>query len=209
MVNDAFYAFCLDDPAVPAFCSFSKLYFGTEADLLEVAGNLEKYGNYPETAAGIRSFFAGNTGVTHVIAYKEIPVLQPVEMLDSSEMMIGPYQWTHMNTWDCPYDLRFDSAIISQLLLRYDGKVLRCIRARFNGLAYLAYADRWNPIGGTIFGHPSVLSIRPKPEGGYDFGTILYMCEDSATSPLELWHKMHDPDALNFNPIIDEVLGDG
>ena len=151
MLNDAYYAFCLDDPAVPAFCSFSKLYFGTEADLLEVAGNLEKYGNYPETAAGIRSYFAGNTGVTHVIAYKEIPVIQPAEVLDSSKMQIGPYQWTHMNTWDCPYGLRFDSAIISQLLLRYDGKVLRCIRARFNGLAYLAYADRWNPIGGTIF----------------------------------------------------------
>ena len=209
MLNDAFYAFCLDDPAVPAFCSFSKLYFGTETDLLEVAGNLEKYGNYPETAAGIRSYFAGNTGVTHVIAYKEIPVIQPAEVLDSSKMQIGPYQWTHMNTWDCPYDLRFDSAIVSQLLLRYDGKVLRCIRARFSGLAYLAFADRWNPIGGTIFGHPSVLSIQPKPDGGYDFGTILYMCEDSAESPAELWTRLNDSNALIFDSICEEVFGDG
>ena len=209
MLNDEYYAICLDDPAVPAFCSFPKLYIGSEEDLLTLAANLDRDGVYAGTAAGIRSYFAGNTGVTHIIALAEIPVIQPVEVLDISELHLGARQWTHMNTWDCPYDLRFDSASVSQILVRHEGKILRCIRARFNGLTYLAFAGRWMPIGGTIFGHYSVLSIRPLRNGGYDFGTILYMCEDSAKSLAELWPKLNDPDALIFDSICAEVFGDG
>ena len=65
------------------------------------------------------------------------------------------------------------------------------------------------PIGGTIFGHSSVLSICPLPNGGYDFGTILYMCEDSAASSVDLRQKMHDPETLIFDSICEEVFGDG
>lgn len=68
MLNDDYYAICLDDPAVPPFCSFPKQYIGCEEDLLTLADNLDRDGVYPKTAAGIRSYFAGNTGVTHVIA---------------------------------------------------------------------------------------------------------------------------------------------
>lgn len=209
MLNDDYYAICLDDPAVPPFCSFPKQYIGCEEDLLTLADNLDRDGVYPKTAAGIRSYFAGNTGVTHVIALAEIPVIRPVEVLDISELHVGAHQWTHMNTFDCPYEMRFDSADVSQILVRHEDKILRCIRARFSGLAYLAFAGRWLSIGGTIFGHPSVLSIRALPNGGYDFGTILYMCEDSAESPAELWPKLNDPDALIFDSICEEVLGDG
>ena len=209
MLNDDYYAICLDAPGVPPFCSFPKQYIGSQEDLLKLSDNLDRDGAYPKTAAGIRSYFAGNTGVTHVIALAEIPVIKPVEVLDISELHLGERQWTHMNTWDCPYDMRFDSADVSQIIVRHEDKILRCIRARFNGLAYLAFAERWMPIGGTIFGHYSVLAIRALPNGGYDFGTILYMCEDSAECPVELWTKMHEPDALIFDTIIEEVLGDG
>ena len=152
MLNDDYYAICLDDPAVPPFCSFPKQYIGCEEALLTLADNLDRDGVYPKTAAGIRSYFAGNTGVTHVIALAEIPVIRPVEVLDISELHLGAHQWTHMNTFDCPYEMRFDSADVSQILVRHEDKILRCIRARFSGLAYLAFAGRWLSIGGTIFG---------------------------------------------------------
>ncbi len=208
-MKSSYYAICLDDPATPAFCSFPKVYFGTKSDLLAVARDLEENGNYLETASGIRRFFAGDVDVSHVIAHEKRPVLQPVEVLDSSELQLSERQWAHMNIWDYPYEMRFDSAEVSQLLLLHEEMFVRCIRAQFTGLSYLSFGDRWQPIGGFILGHPSVLAIRSNPEGGFDFGTILYMCEDSADSPDELLKKMNDPQSLLFDSIIEEVLGDG
>jgi hypothetical protein len=72
------YAFYLDDPAAPSFCSFSKLYFGQKADLLKVAERLEATDCYPGTVSAIRDYFSGNLSASHNIAYQTIPVLQPV-----------------------------------------------------------------------------------------------------------------------------------
>ena len=208
-MSDTCYAISLDDPATPSYCSFPKLYFGNEKDMFLLAENLDANGNYAETAAGIRSYFAGNTSVTHWIADAEIPVLQPVDVLASSELQIGPRAWTHINIWDCPYEMRLDKATVSQLLLRYEGKYFRSIRAHFTGLCYHSFNDRWQPIGGFILGHPSVLSILPLPDGSYAFGTVLYMTEDTADSPEDLQAKMNDPDAIIFDSICEEVFGDG
>ena len=41
-MSEKYYILRLDDPAKPGFCTFDKMYVGTEETILQVASNLEK-----------------------------------------------------------------------------------------------------------------------------------------------------------------------
>ena len=209
-MTEPYYAFYMDDPASPSFCSCSKIYIGTKVDMLRVAENLRTCGIYYEdTVAGIHAYFDGKTDVTHNIAYQDIPVLEPVEVLETSEMQIGAKEWVHLNAWDCPYKMRFTAAHISQVLLQKDGSFLRCIRASISNLQYWAFNNEWRLAGEFVFGNGAILDTCNKPDGSTTVRTILYVTEDQADSLEEQRRKMNDPDALVFDEICDEIFGDG
>ncbi len=208
-MSEQYYALYLDDPASPSFCSFSKLYVGSETDMLRVAVNLSSEGVYEETANGIHAYFKGNTNVRHRIAYQEFPVLEPVDAVDSSEMQIGTREWVHINTWDCPYYMRCASARVSQLILRQEESFCRYIRVSFSDLKYSGNHDEWIPIGDSIWGNASVLDVQKNPDGSSVVGLILFVAEDSSDSLVELQKKMNDPNELVFNLFCDEIFGDG
>ena len=204
-----YYALYLDDPATPSFCSFSKLYVGTQDALMRVADNLKQDGMYEETAEGILTYFSGNHDVTHHIAFSELPVLEPVKVLEKAEMQLEGKRWDHINTWDQPYHMSFSSALISQLLLKEGKTYRRCISASFSDLCYLGFKDEWRPVGSLVFGNASVLDIQLRADGHSSVSTILYVTEDLSDSLEEQLRKMNDPDALVFDSICDEIFGDG
>ena len=204
-----YYALYLDDPATPSFCSFSKLYVGTQDALMRVADNLKQDGMYEETAEGILTYFSGNHDVTHHIAFSELPVLEPVKVLEKAEMQLEGKSWDHINTWDQPYHMSFSSALISQLLLKEGKTYRRCISASFSELSYLGFKDEWRPVGSLVFGNASVLDIQLRADGHSSVSTILYVTEDLSDSLEEQLRKMNDPDALVFDSICDEIFGDG
>ena len=206
---EQYYAFYLDDPATPAFCSIPKLYVGSKSDLLRVADNLIQDDVYPETSAGIREYFDGKVGCTHIIAYQEMPILRPVRVLEASELLVYEREWTHLNTWNCPYHMKFQSASVSQILILKDELFYRCIRARFQELSYESICGGWKQIGDSIFGHACVIDVCSVPEDDFTFRSILYVVEDSAKTPEILLSRMNDPKYLVFDRICDEVFGDG
>lgn len=206
--RDLLYAFYLDDPAAPSFCSFSKLYIGQKADLLKVAERLEASDCYPETASAIRDYFSGNLSVSHNIAYQNIPVLQPAKLIHSSHISVGKRNWDHINTWDCVYKISVDGIEAEQIIIEHEEKFYRCIRAKLLKPRYLGFKNQWRSIEGFIFGHESVLAF-DKTDAGDTLENVLYVVEDSSDSAKELIEKMNDPNKLVFDRVLDEVFGDG
>lgn len=208
-MNEPYYEFFLFDPATPSFLSMPKRYIGNKSGLLAVADQLAEEEYYKDTTEGIRAFFNGRTDVTHSIAFQTIPVLRPIRVLERTELVLGEREWDYINVWDCPYHMRFRSAKVTQLLVQVEEKYLRFVLAEMTGFSYLGFIDRWRPIGGFIMGNASVLDVRDREDGGYDFCNLLYVCEDASDSLEEQRQKMRDPDAVVFDGICDEVFGDG
>lgn len=206
--RDMLYAFYLDDPASPSFCSFSKLYIGQKADLLNVAERLEAVNCYPQTVSAVRDYFSGNLSASHNIAYQTIPVLQPVKLIYSSHLSVGKRKWDHINTWDCVYKISVEGLEAEQIVVLHDEKYYRCIKAKMLNPCYLGFNNQWRSIDGFVFGHESVLSFG-KTETGVALENILYVVEDSSDSVNELERRINDPNELIFDRILDEVFGDG
>lgn len=201
-----FFVLNLWEPAAPAFCSSTKPYAGSKYDLQKVAANMKNADPQSETAKAIQEYFGGNHGATHKIAYQELLVLTPVRVLASSKMTLPGRTWEHLNVWDCPYTMKFDSAEVSQIIVRSDGKYHRCIRAKFTDLCYEGIKGEWRPVGSVLFGNASV--IETNSEAG-TFENLLYVQEDVSDAKEQLEAKLNNPDAIVFDRICDEVFGDG
>ena len=178
------YALELWEPAAPAFYSASKLYIGDKENLLKAASSMEQSDPESRTAKAIREYFSGNREATHNIAYKEIPVLKPVRVLAQSKMTVPERTWEHLNVWDFPYRMRLDAAEVQQILIKYECRYHRCIKAEITNLCY-------------------------KVTGQELFGNILFVQEDSSDEKEVLIQKMNDPEALIFGRICDEIFADG
>ncbi len=202
------YVIKLWEPAAPSFCSFDKMYIGSKQDILSAALNMEHDDAESETAKAVRVYYGGNHEAKHNIAYKEIPVLKPVRVLASSKMTLQEKTWDHQNIWDCPYRMKFDSAEVEQIIVRYEGKYHRCIKAKIIGLCYKGINGEWAPVD-MVFGNGCVLNSVLEPSGKMIFETLLYVQEDDSKDKESLIHKLNDPGEVVFDRICDEVFGDG
>ena len=205
-IMEKHYVLKLWEPAAPAFCSFAKPYVGSKHDLLKVAANMQNADPQSETAKAIREYFGGNHGATHKIAYQELPVLTPVRVLASSKITLPSRVWEHLNVWDCSYKMEFDSAEVSQIIVRSDGKFHRCIRAKFTDLCYEGIKGEWRPVGSVLFGNASVIET---DLGAGIFENLLYVLEDVSDTKEQLKAELNNPARIIFDRICDEVFGDG
>ena len=94
-MSEKYYILRLDDPAKPGFCTFDKMYVGTEETILQVASNLEKAERYTDTVTAIRSYFKGNLDAEHNIAYRNQKVLIPIKIEKEG---VRTKSWT--KTWN-------------------------------------------------------------------------------------------------------------
>ena len=113
-----YYILRLWDCATPSFCSFDKVYVGTEADIRKAIASMKRAGVNDETVAAVSHYLSGDKAATHNIAYKDIPALEECQLLRTSELKIEATEWEHINVWGFPYKMKCDSAEISQILVR-------------------------------------------------------------------------------------------
>ena len=114
--------------------------------------------------------------------------------------------WEHLNVWDCSYKMEFDSAEVSQIIVRSDGKFHRCIRAKFTDLCYEGIKGEWRPVGSVLFGNASVIET---DLGAGIFENLLYVLEDVSDTKEQLKAELNNPARIIFDRICDEVFGDG
>lgn len=202
------YVFYLDDPATPSFCSFDKLYVGTQGTIAKGIERMRAENHYPHTVEAYDQFLAGDKEVTHYVAYAPCRLLTPVRVLHATTLELGPHSWEHLNTWECIYKMRFKHATVRQILIRHKNKYHRCIRAEITDLCYDATID-WQPLTSGFWGHDYLLEVQQLPDGHFVFSNTLYVEEDQFATKEEAIALMSDPSKVVFDNICDEIFGDG
>lgn len=210
-LSEKYYVFQLDDPATPGFCSFNKLYVGTEETLKAVASNLEKSGSYPETARALRDYFKGNHSAEHRIAYRTQKVLVPIKIESEHKKFFENKKWTHINIWGFPYEMKCDSALIHQIVFNYDGNTYRCVRAWLKNLCYESVGGNWNPLNEGFWGNDSILYVASVPDStDFTFTNLLYVeeshYEDDVPTAI---NDMLTDEKIELKRICDEIFADG
>lgn len=207
---DTYYAINFKDCAMPAFCTFTHVYFGTQSELMQVASNLEKDNISPETSKAIIDYFNGDTSATHTVAFWKYNVLTPVEVLAEQEFILENHKWTHINIWGFPYEMKSDFIKAHQLIFKYENKIYRTIKGRFKNLCYDGI-DNWVPVKGTFWGNKFLLNVEYLDNGDdFIFSNILYHTQEIYEDDLEkAMSDMRDINKLEFKDICNEIFGDG
>ncbi len=202
------YAFYLDDPATPSFCSFDKLYVGTQDSIGKCIEKMRAESHYPYTVEAYDRYLAGEQDAEHYVAYAPRRLLTPVRVLHATSFEMGSHAWEHINTWECGYNMRFEHATIHQVLIKHKNKYHRCVRAEITDLCYEATCD-WQPLSSGFWGHDYLLEVRQLPGEHFVFSNTLYVEEDQFATKEEAIVLMSDPSKVVFDRICDEIFGDG
>lgn len=205
--SEQYYALQLWDASVPGFCSLDKMYIGTEDDIKAVAKMMAAKERYPDTVKAISDYFEGKTEATHSIAFQEIPILKPVLLKAQRSFTMGKKEWEHLNTWQWPYNMRFDGAELSQIIIKYEKQYYRCLRAKIKNLQYESVNGRYDRLDSHFWGNGFVFEIK---HDGVDFTieNLLYVGE-IAYAKFKDAKADFESDNIKFEGICDEIFGDG
>ena len=209
MSEEQYYCLTLDDCALPSFISGGKPYYGTFAEIAAFMDALKSDDRRQDVENGLieafEAFKAGNEDATHSVAYNETKLLEPVELLGRREYALEGYVWTHMNVWDCPYDMRCDKAEIEQAWFRADDAAIRCVRARFVNLQCKGVRNVWRPItDGMLWGYPHVLVY-----DGPVFRSRFFVAEAREDTTNVSNQISNLPQIPDLSGICDDIFGDG
>lgn len=105
-MKETYYALYLDNPASPSYCSAEKLYVGTKTELDTAIRAMSAERGYEDTVRAYKDYWQGNMDATHYIAHREIPLLAPVHLKQSTRLKLAETAWEHLNVWRCPYKRR-------------------------------------------------------------------------------------------------------
>ena len=211
-MSEKYYIFKLDEPGAPSFCSFDKIYVGTEKTIKQVARNLKKTKRYPETVKAIRDYFNGNHEAEHQGAYVNEKVLVPVEIISEHENSLENKKWTHLNIWRFPYEMKCDSVRVHQIVFKNEGRIYRCARAWLKNLSFKGVSENWNKLDGGFWGNDFVLDIiKEKESDDFTFNNLLYIVEevyDNKKFKTVIKDMLNDS-KVELKYICDEIFGDG
>lgn len=206
-----YYRLLLDDYSAASFTSFSKDYYGT----LEQIGGLfdalkqdEELAERQKYIIGIYDrYLAGETSISHKVAYREVPFLVPAKVLATETSVLTDYSWEHINTWGCPYLMKCAKAECTHIWFSCYGKYSRCIQVRFTNLQYENIVGKYEPLGMMIWGFPEQIA------GNHgNLNNRLFVEEkvfkNKAEAMADRQSFIHNPDP-QFDEFLNDIFGDG
>ena len=207
-MNEQFYVLHLDDPGKPGFVSCEKPYFGDESIMTTIAGLTRDLGPFEDVVKGIDDYFAGKKDTTHIVAHHPDLVLSKVEWVSEGKMQLNATTWEHTNTWGFPYLIKCDHAFIMQVVLKYNKKYCRCLRAWFDNLTFEGPSGFWNPVT-SFWGYGNLMLIYNMPGGGRKINNVPYLLDKEYETLEAAVDSLTNPSELSFASFCDEIFGDG
>lgn len=207
---EKYYRLLLDDYSAASFTSFSKDYYGT---LEQIAGLFEAIKQDAELVKrqkyilGIyERYLAGETKISHKVAYREVPFLVPAKVLGTETTVLLDYAWEHINTWGCPYLMKCDKAESTHIWFSCYRKYSRCIQVQFTNLQYENIDGRYEPLG-MIWGYPEQIA------GNHgNLHNRLFVEEkvfkNKTEAMFDRQNFIHNPDP-KFDEFLNDIFGDG
>jgi len=208
---DKYYRLLLDDYSAAAFTSFSKDYYGTleqVAGLFETMKQDEELAQRQEYVLGIYDrYIAGESTVSHKVAYREIPFLIPAKVLGMETTVLSNYAWEHTNTWGFPYFLKCDRVASTHVWFSCYGKYSRCVQAHFTNLQCNLSDGEYEPLGRMIWGYPGqIVGTNGNLHNRLFVEEKVFKNKNEALMDRE--NFAHNPDP-QFGEILNDVFGDG
>lgn len=209
--SNQYYCLLLDECACPAFCSSEKPYFGTQKDLRKIAKQMKNLGVYEDTVAALDAYFHGDHEAHHYIAYRDVPVLTPVEVVEIHEHKLDKSTWTHTNIWGFPYMLKIDRAEISTTVFRLEEDYLVGIKVCLTNLAYENLNQQWYPLNGGFWGNSCVFDISNSTEDeDFTVNTLPYFALRRFSNKKEAIKKSKtQPTVEDLKVVCDDIFADG
>ena len=209
MSKEKYYVIHLDDYAAAQFTSFGKMYFGTLEEIGHFIRLLEKD---PETAEahkdtieGYYKFLQGDMNVTHKVAHQDVRLLAPVIVRGSNVIRMHRKRWTHLNTWRWPVKMRAAQIVVEVKLFKYKNRIYRAIRPAFKNLSdYSPFSKQWKKRQECFWGFPHMLDL----DGDWNQCRFFVVNEEYKEFS-QACEDMFDETKIDFEPVINEVYGNG
>lgn len=210
--NSQFYCLSLDDFSAPSFCSFDKYYFGNISMVASLIYSLETderfTENFSQLISAFKEYCNGNTKITHNVAYREIPLLEPVYIYEKIKIKDNLNKIEHLNTWDCTYYMRWKEVESEHIWLRYENCYIRCIKATFTNLEYASsdIEDRYRKIEFSA-GFPKMINFYNETVSNKLYVAEKYFeNEDEMLCDIKKFKKSPNP---IYTEIFNDIFGDG
>lgn len=139
-----YYAVNFDDPALPGFCSGDKAYFGTANDIRAVVENMLQ-----SDRDRARLIIDQLDCLPNLLGNN----LRPVMVKGRSELLVKNAKFHHSNIWGFLHAFRSEEAKIDQIIVKHEGKYLRCCRVAMKNLEIMLDQRFWHEVGDQIFGN--------------------------------------------------------
>lgn len=164
---------------------------------------------YEDTIRAYKDYWQGNMDATHYIAHREIPLLVPVHLKQSTRLKLAETEWKHLNVWCFPYKMRAEGILVKQILIEHKQKYYRMIRAWFKNLCYQSPAGNWRRVEGAFWGHGCLLDVQHPPGGDVLLNNLLYVEQDRFGNRTDAESMIQEPENVVFDFICDEIFADG
>ena len=207
--KEAMYRINLEDCSAASFTSLSKPYYGSLDEIRELLSTIRDDPQMQGCCTEVLNAFfnlyeKGRRGVMHLVAYKEVPLLERVQIFGKREFTLSDYSWEHINTWGYPYKMRCKSAVVSQFWVSRKGEFSRCFKVLFDGLEYESF-DGWKTVGHMLWGYPHMLEYEaPLIYNRLMIEDATFASLNAAMADLELPEPSFD-----FSGFCNDIFGDG
>lgn len=204
-IKQLYYRIDLNNPAAPSFCSFSKPYFGTLADIAEVMDSMKGRGAYPDTIEAFARYLEGELDAEHYVCYNKTKLLHPVELIAMERLEVNEAEWEHTNTWEVIYRMRAAKISVTQAVFKDGDDYCRCIRPEFVHLQYNSpRRECWRDVGRNFWGNAGVLRTF-----GDKCSLTPFVEEQRALELSAVLSNLGDISKLDYAKVCDEIFGDG
>lgn len=207
--NEQYYRLTLDDYAMPSFVSSDKDYFGTLSDIEGLIDALKDGRHaqiYERLSSALKAYKNGESNVTNIAAYNEVPFLVPVKLLEAVSYTLPNTEWEHINVWKCPYKMRFQAAEIRQFRFESNDKYIRAMKAKITDLKQEGYNGGWSDISAP-WGFPHI--IEKKAACTYNRLAVIDKRFDSKTEAENDYERFLSEQDASFTEFCNDIFGDG
>lgn len=207
--DEQYFRLTLDDYAMPSFVSADKDYFGTLSDIEGLIDALKDGRNdeiYERLSSVLEAYKNGESNVTNIVAYNEVPFLVPVGLLEAVSYTMPSTEWEHLNVWKCPYKMRFRSAEIQQFWFESDDKYIRAMKAKIIDLKCEEYNDSRIDIK-TPWGFPHI--IEKEAACTYNRLAVTDKKFDSKAEAKNDYKRFLSEQDTGFTEFCNDIFGDG
>ncbi len=130
--------------------------------------------------------------------------LESAEFICFEECNLTEHFWRYINIWGNSYEMKCDSAQVKQIIVKYEGKYLKCVKTSFKNLNVLSKEMEWKEVSSIS---ESVIDVKKQ---GEDIVTsnLLYTVEEIYDNLDDAKTDICNNERISFMSFCDELFGD-